>query len=272
MFGSCTTEPYENGGTCINYTCLCEDGFVGSKCEIDVNQTCKSDVDSLIPHPNTCQLFYNCSQAVSPLPTEDRRTPHMPHTLRPPFLHECPFPELFSTVTMSCQNYTDVKCGSRYETKNKCDYLAVSYICRGACKDCIYLTPDCMGFSDGIYRNKYMEPSVGYYFECQNERIIYSGGNPCQTNMASHNGKCKEKFEIPTSYWQDGYGVDCSGRPNGNYKSERIQRCDINYTCVNGNSTLTHCGNDTVFDSKSLFCQNSANACRPCGSIDNGCQ
>lgn len=89
--------------------------------------------------------------------------------------------------------------------------------------------------------------------------------------MAPHNGECRDLFEIPTTYYGVGNAVNCYGRPNGNYKSERIQRCDIYYTCVNGNSTLSHCGNGTVFDSKSSFCQNPANACVPCGSVKNGC-
>ncbi|VDI08421.1 Hypothetical predicted protein [Mytilus galloprovincialis] len=270
--GSCLIEQCANGGTCVNYTnaCSCDDGFAGSRCEIDVNQTCKYNTESLIPHPNTCQLFYNCSQAVSPIPTTEKvyANSRIPQHA---YLHECPYPELFSTTSMSCQNYTDVKCGSRYETKNKCDYLAVGYNCQAACKVCIYFTPDCMGIADGIYRNKYIEPPGEFYFECQNERIIYSGENPCQTNMAPYNGICRDMFKIPASYYQVGYGVDCSGRPNGNYRSERTGRCDIYYTCVNGTSSLSHCSSGRVFDSKSAFCQDPANACGHCGTVDNSC-
>ncbi|VDI13801.1 Hypothetical predicted protein [Mytilus galloprovincialis] len=268
---SCPMEPCQNGGTCVNDTCLCNDGFAGSQCEIDVNKTCQCDSNALIPHPHKCQLYYNCSQAVSPLPTENRLYPHIPQVLRPAYLHECSYPKLFSTTTMSCQNYKDVDCGSRHETKNKCDYLTVSYNCLGACKDCIYFTPHCIGFTDGIYRNKYVAPPGEIYFECRDERNIYGGANPCTANMAPHHGKCRDLYEIPSSYWGVGYGVDCSGRPNGNYKSERMRKCNIYYTCVNGNSTLSHCDVGKVFDTKSAFCQNPANACNPCGTIYNGC-
>lgn len=110
------------------------------------------------------------------------------------------------------------------------------------------------------------------YFECLDERNIYRGSNPCLTNMAPYNGKCKDLFEIPASYWEVGYGVDCTGRPNGNYISEKTGHCDIFYTCVNGNSTLTHCSPGTVFDSKSSFCKNSSEVCQPCGSVFKDCQ
>ncbi|CAG2235518.1 unnamed protein product [Mytilus edulis] len=211
-------------------------------------------------------------QVVSPLPTENRLYSHFPQVLRPAFLHECLYPELFSITTMSCRDHDEVKCGSRHETKiNICDYLAVSYNCQGACKVCIYFTPDCVGFNDGIYRNKYVSPLRDIYFECRDERNIYGGPNPCPTNMAPHNGKYRDLYEIPTSYWGVGNTIDCTGRPNGNFKSERMGRCDIYYTCVNRNATLTHCADGKVFDSKSSFCQIPSNACNLCGSILNGC-
>ncbi|XP_052086945.1 uncharacterized protein LOC127724124 isoform X2 [Mytilus californianus] len=260
-------EKYKSDATQCNITCC--NNTEDASCP-DVNQTCKSDATTLIPHPNTCQLYYNCSQAVSPLPTENRLYDHIPQILRPAYLHECPYPQLFS-ANISCQNYTDVKCGSRYETKNKCDYLAVSYYCLGACKACIYFTPDCVGFADGIHRNTYISPPGENYFECQDERNIYGGQNPCPTNMAPYNGKCRDLFEIPASYWQVGYAIDCSGRPNGNYESEREDKCDKYYTCVNGNTTLTYCDSAKVFDSKSSFCRNTTNVCTPCGSVVHGC-
>ncbi|CAG2189164.1 unnamed protein product [Mytilus edulis] len=72
------------------------------------------------------------------------------------------------------------------------DYLAISYTCLGACKECIYFTPDCEGFADGIYDNMYI--LHGYYFECRDERNIYGGANPCKTNMAPHNGEYQQLF------------------------------------------------------------------------------
>lgn len=67
-----------------------------------------------------------------------------------------------------------------------------------------------------------MLAAVGYYFECKDERDIYNGSNPCQTNMAPHNGKCRDIFEIQTTYWVVGNAVVCSGQTKGNYEGERI--------------------------------------------------
>ncbi|VDI09256.1 Hypothetical predicted protein [Mytilus galloprovincialis] len=67
--------------------------------------------------------------------------------------------------------------------------------------------------------------------------------------MAPYNGKCQDLFEIPQSNYQVGqnvgYGIDCSGRPNNYYKNNQ-RRCDIYYTCVNGNSTLTYCSSGKI--------------------------
>lgn len=150
------------------------------------------------------------------------------------------------------------------------DYLADGYVCYVACRACIAVTPNCVGFSDGIYRNIHIPDQFEVYFECLDERNIYVGKNPCQSNKAPYNGKCQDFFEIPPSNYQLGYGIDCSGRPNGNYKNDQ-GRCDIYYTCVNGNSTLTHCSSGKNFDSRTSFCQNPENACAPCGSVSNGC-
>lgn len=37
-----------------------------------------------------------------------------------PYLHECPYPFLFSEETLQCENYTEVVCGTRYEPKWEC--------------------------------------------------------------------------------------------------------------------------------------------------------
>lgn len=37
-----------------------------------------------------------------------------------PYLHECPYPFLFSEETLQCENYTEAVCGTRYEPKWEC--------------------------------------------------------------------------------------------------------------------------------------------------------
>ena len=65
--------------------------------------------EKLFAHPDECQKFYNCSITNSPWYAKFRR-----------YLQECPYPELFDTEKMSCQNFEEVNCGGRTEFKNPC--------------------------------------------------------------------------------------------------------------------------------------------------------
>lgn len=87
------------------------------------------------------------------------------------------------------------------------DYLAHGYVCYVACRACIAVTPNCEGFSDGIYRNIHISDQYEVYFECRDERNIYVGENPSQSNMAPYNGKCQDLFEIPQSNYQVGQTI-----------------------------------------------------------------
>lgn len=96
-----------------------------------------------------------------------------------------------------------------------------------------------------------MDLTAEQYFECRDERNIYNGFNPCPSNMEPYNGICTDRLEIAPTYLHKGQSIQCSGRANGNYKSENNRRCSIYYTCVNGIVSLTRCEPGKVFDSKS---------------------
>lgn len=46
--------------------------------------------------------------------------PNIPGFWRSKYKHECHYPYLFSEETLQCENYTDVKCGKRYEPTWEC--------------------------------------------------------------------------------------------------------------------------------------------------------
>ncbi|XP_062578132.1 uncharacterized protein LOC134240034, partial [Saccostrea cucullata] len=103
--------------TCLHnrtiYIQYCENGYfhpVRKQCVInvtkaDVKDYCLANKDSIIDDPTSCNRFYNCSRvAVSRKLTTS----------------ECHYPDLFSTITKSCQLFTSVNCDQRQETMAPC--------------------------------------------------------------------------------------------------------------------------------------------------------
>lgn len=76
---------------------------------------CKKHPSLIIAHPHFCQQYYNCSME------EDEDLTYRFHVKRL-YLTECDYPFLFSTDTLKCENFTEVKCGQRYEIKYKCKF------------------------------------------------------------------------------------------------------------------------------------------------------
>ncbi|XP_046572060.1 uncharacterized protein LOC124280209 [Haliotis rubra] len=66
---------------------------------------------ALIPHPENCAQYYNCSD-----PKQRFRWPE--------HLRECPYPQLYNVITKQCEHYSMVKCGDREQPISHCDYRA----------------------------------------------------------------------------------------------------------------------------------------------------
>lgn len=73
---------------------------------------CRDDPLLVFPHHDECQLYYNCSLTYTSIPSHLEQ--HMV---------ECPYPSLFSTQSLRCENFTDVCCGLRKELKDKCTHF-----------------------------------------------------------------------------------------------------------------------------------------------------
>lgn len=78
-------------------------------------EICKKHPSLILAHPRKCQQYYNCSMK------EDDNLSYK-YRVRRLYLTECDYPDLFSIETLKCENFTDVKCGSRYEVKWKCKF------------------------------------------------------------------------------------------------------------------------------------------------------
>ena len=67
-----------------------------------LNFYCRKHPTAKLPYPNSCAKFQDCSKGSASR------------------LSECTYPDLFSTQTGKCENFTTVKCDKRPEPQAPC--------------------------------------------------------------------------------------------------------------------------------------------------------
>ena len=73
----------------------------------NIDPFCQANPTSIVPHPDTCGQYYNCS-AMS-------KYGH--------HLQECHYPDLFDEVSLTCKNFEQVKCNkSKHEPEAPCKF------------------------------------------------------------------------------------------------------------------------------------------------------
>ena len=73
----------------------------------NIDPFCQANPTSIVPHPDTCGQYYNCS-AMS-------KYGH--------HLQECHYPDLFDEVSLTCKNFEQVKCKkSKHEPEAPCKF------------------------------------------------------------------------------------------------------------------------------------------------------
>lgn len=70
-----------------------------------IDQYCIDNPTAIVKHPGNCGWYYNCSNRDSTIGK---------------YIQECRYPELFSTITKKCEEFTDVNCISRHEPQAPC--------------------------------------------------------------------------------------------------------------------------------------------------------
>lgn len=71
---------------------------------------CQANPGSIVAHPGNCAQYYNCSQK---------------NTKLGGYLMECPYPNLFSKITNSCQNFNSTVCQNRFEPQAPCKFVLI---------------------------------------------------------------------------------------------------------------------------------------------------
>lgn len=123
--------------------------------QIKPEMTCQN-ADARFIDPENCARYFRCEAG-----------------LQRPLITECPYPRLYSAATQSCEVYMHVKCGTRWEPKDPCDYEANQ--CReSGCVACNVRFASCISLPDGpnIWRGRRWTP---HYVICRNERVELHG-------------------------------------------------------------------------------------------------
>ncbi|XP_062572686.1 uncharacterized protein LOC134234627, partial [Saccostrea cucullata] len=125
---------------------FCPDGEIFSsqekKCQKSNQQIlfeiCRAHPNIVRPNPYDCAQFIDCSKS-------------RPGHVIEEYIKECPYPYLFSTDTLECQEYNKVTCSIRKEPRAPCEYQ--QNLCTGKgknCKPCKERLPSCIGLPNGF--------------------------------------------------------------------------------------------------------------------------
>jgi hypothetical protein len=87
---------------------------------VDVPDYCVANPSKLLPDPDNCAHYFNCSDPTVAVVTRQlvNSTGH--------YRKECPYPDLFDSVLQQCQMFSSVKCNTRPEPQAPCMYLTSS--------------------------------------------------------------------------------------------------------------------------------------------------
>ncbi|XP_076110871.1 uncharacterized protein LOC143079419 [Mytilus galloprovincialis] len=111
-------------------------------------------------HPTRCAQFYDCDKTMA--------VEWWGQNLR-----ECPYPEVFNESTHECDSIAAVRCNSRQQPMDPCDYLKNQ--CRSAhCVPCHIRFATCRGLPDGLHQWRGRE-LTSYFIVCQSQRVTFHG-------------------------------------------------------------------------------------------------
>ncbi|XP_052781428.1 uncharacterized protein LOC128217983 [Mya arenaria] len=212
----------------------------------------------VFPHPTECQAFYNCSVRYTSIPR-----------LYEQHLVECRYPQLFNTETKQCDNFENVKCGTRTEFKDGCQYKYK--VCGGShCMPCNERLPSCVDKGDGItiHPGRLWTP---FYVVCYKERTIKT--DRCKPDVDGaqffhpEKNECVSLDMIPREH--GGMMPECGTKVDGFYLDD-FGRCDRYVHCQRGKYIGTiKCAVGEVFDDTRGGCVPEEKACGPCGKLDH---
>ncbi|XP_062614312.1 uncharacterized protein LOC134276046 [Saccostrea cucullata] len=234
---------------------------------------CQSNPGSVVPHPANCAQYYNCSQR---------------NTRLGGYLMECPYPQLFSTISHSCQDFTTTQCHSRFEPKSPCEYInnrESSIAVPKSSIPCPERLPSCLGLSDGrheflgrrwmsdyiiCYHNRTVEMtkcSEGYFDPYQRicvkwipqHNIVEFCGNHPQAFMP-HLNNCAQYFICKQLQSSKSQLLEIQECPYPQLFSSQTMKCQAFHTvqCIGRKEPMSPC------EYKQNACRLNYSDCIPC--------
>lgn len=111
-FDLCVTHSCVDYTTCLkswnHFLCCLLISFYLSLGDID--EICKQNPKAILRKKDNCAQYYNCSVSNSSYGGH---------------LQECKYPDLFSTVSMECENFKTVTCDNRTEPQAPCEFWRI---------------------------------------------------------------------------------------------------------------------------------------------------
>ncbi|XP_052680449.1 uncharacterized protein LOC128161247 [Crassostrea angulata] len=127
-----------------------------------IDEICIRHPELIIKNADDCHRYYDCSGEALGL------SGWVSYGFWPSkYKHECYYPLMFSEVTLRCENYTSVDCGTRFKPTWECRYYRPQ--CKlSHCSLCVTRHPNCEGKTDGNY--PYDPRRCNSYYKCDGER------------------------------------------------------------------------------------------------------
>ncbi|KAL4228860.1 hypothetical protein ACF0H5_011900 [Mactra antiquata] len=225
----------------------------------DARSYCQANPTSVVMLPDNCAKYIDCTAPTTNL------------------VKECSYPDLFSTVTRTCQNFTAVQCTTRREPMAPCQYDA--NLCTGingtGCTPCPDRLPSCVTQSDGdqVFPNKLWSE---FFIHCYKNRTLGVDKCPSGAVFDPNTRKCTTKINKANI---DSY---CHTYPNA-VKVNPLN-CAQYYNCTDPTAPYGHhleeCTYPDLFSTTTMSCQRFQNVLcsnrtepqAPCEYMQNLCQ
>ncbi|WAR05418.1 hypothetical protein MAR_020787 [Mya arenaria] len=202
------------------------------------NPYCKAHPNSVIALPSSCAEYINC-------------TAYMGGQAADPVM-ECPYPQLFDNITLTCGNFENVNCGQRPEPMAPCEYHQYMTMCGPAdpyCVPCDSTYPSCVGLPDGdqSFPSRMWKPD---YVTCNKNRTVI----PTK--------KCTKGYFHPIlkTCMEDVNKTDANAYCQANPRDmlPMWSDCSKYYNCaatLRGQGVVQECTYPDLFSTFSLTCQ-----------------